>query len=192
MELKPQVILMDLRIPEFEDGMRLLTHLRENVPESRLLALTSPGLDANLVYRAIHSGAIGCVLKSDSDIDEVITAIRNVANGQVFLSAAALDSLVQSITQGRDPPQFGTPQSLDGLSPREYDVLDLVAQGLSNSQIAETLVIAESTVRSHLQHILDKLQLKNRVQAAAYAMRTRRPTPPMTMVRVEKQFERNR
>src|SRR3977135_3084917 len=57
MELKPQVILMDLRIPEFEDGMRLLTHLRENVPESRLLALTSPGLDANLVYRAIHSGA---------------------------------------------------------------------------------------------------------------------------------------
>lgn len=173
LELRPHVVLMDLRVPEIADGLRLIGQLHENLRETRIIALTVQEDEEDLVYCAVRAGAVACVLKGTSDIDEVELAIRQVSQGRVFLSTSALASLVASISRGPIPQLESPPDSIESLSPREYDVLDLVAQGLTNRQIADQLVISESTVRSHLHNILDKLQVANRVQAAAYALRTR-------------------
>ena len=114
------------------------------------------------------------MLKSTGDIAEVEEAIRQVAQGQLFLSPTALRSLVDTVASRTDgPANQNHTASVDELSPREEEVLELVALGHTNREIADRLVISESTVRSHLHNILDKLQLTNRVQAAAFAIRPR-------------------
>ena len=172
--LKPAIVLIDLRLPLFEDGLRILAELAESVPDVRVIVLTVTGDDGNAVYHAVRNGAVGCVLKSTGDIAEVEEAIRQVAQGQLFLSPTALRSLVDTVASRTDgPANQNHTASVDELSPREEEVLELVALGHTNREIADRLVISESTVRSHLHNILDKLQLTNRVQAAAFAIRPR-------------------
>jgi two-component system, NarL family, nitrate/nitrite response regulator NarL len=172
--LRPAIVLVDLHLPQFEDGLRILAELMESVPDVRVIVLTVAGDDGDAVYHALRNGAVGCVLKSTGDIAEVEAAIRQVAHGQLFLSTTALQSLVDTIADRTDgPANQNHTARVDELSPREEDVLELVALGHTNREIADRLVISESTVRSHLHNILDKLQLTNRVQAAAFALRPR-------------------
>ena len=172
--LRPAIVLIDLRLPLFEDGLRILAELAESVPDVRVIVLTVTGDDGNAVYHAVRNGAVGCVLIGTGDIAEVEEAIRQVAQGQLFLSPTALRSLVDTVASRTDgPANQNHTARVDELSPREEEVLELVALGHTNREIADRLVISESTVRSHLHNILDKLQLTNRVQAAAFAIRPR-------------------
>jgi two-component system response regulator NreC len=173
-DLKPNVILIDLRLPRFEDTLRIMAVLRVSVPETRIIVLTVQGDEVDLVYHAIRNGAVGCILKSSSDIAEVEAAIRQVAEGQLYLSTTALERLIDTIASRADVSLDQSKGAKpNDLSSREDAVLELVALGYTNRQIADQLVIAESTVRSHLHNILEKLQLTNRVQAAAYAIQSR-------------------
>jgi DNA-binding NarL/FixJ family response regulator len=171
----PQIILMELHLPHRDDGLRLLPRLRQSVPAARVLALTALDPDAHLVHRAVRAGVVGYILKSTSDIDEVDLAIRTVARGQAYLSPAALVSLLATLSAENEPLTAQTRDGARELSAREQAVLELVAQGHTNRQIAVQLGITESTVRSHLHHILEKLQLANRVQVAAFVLRNRPP-----------------
>jgi DNA-binding NarL/FixJ family response regulator len=130
-----------------------------------VIVLGAQGDDPRAMYEAIRSGAMGYVPRT-SGIDELAATIRQVARGQAAMPAAALTGLVDFIIAGTAAPKR---DSADGLSEREQEVLDLVAQGRTNPEIGEALVIAESTVRSHLRNILAKLNVANRVQAAAHA-----------------------
>jgi DNA-binding NarL/FixJ family response regulator len=172
--LRPDVILMDIRMPVC-DGLEATANIRKHVPEAKIIVLTVEGDRADLVYQSIRAGAVGYIPKI-SDVEEVIRAIRLVARGEAFVASPSLTSLVSFIVSGPDqsrPPEKTVPA--DTLTLREREVLDLVAQGDSNRTIAEKLSVSESTIRSHLHHILDKLRLTNRVQAAAFALRTARP-----------------
>jgi DNA-binding NarL/FixJ family response regulator len=172
--VNPDVILIDLRLPRFEETLRILSVLRVSVPNTRIIVLTVQGDEVDLVYHSIRNGAVGCILKSSSDIAEVEAAIRHVAEGQLFLSTTALQRLIDTIASRADISMDQSKAAKpNDLSPREDAVLELVALGYTNRQIADQLVIAESTVRSHLHNILEKLQLTNRVQAAAYAIQAR-------------------
>ncbi len=173
-DLRPSIVVIDLRLPLFEDGLRILVELVESVPGVRVIVLTVAGNDGNAVYHAVRNGAVGCVLKGTGDIAEVEEAIRQVAQGQLFLSTTALRSLIETVASRTDGPANQNHSArVDDLTPREEQVLELVAVGHTNREIADRLAISESTVRSHLHNILDKLQLTNRVQAAAFALRLR-------------------
>jgi DNA-binding NarL/FixJ family response regulator len=183
--LQPTIVLMDVHLPRAEDGFALLAQLRQLLPAARVVVLTPTAADTALVYRALRAGAMGYVPKDSSDILTVEAAIRKVGQGQLYLSDAALLSLVTTL-QDVGKPLPDTKAEVDQLTPRELGVLELVAMGYTNRQIAEQLIVAESTVRSHLHNILYKLQLTNRVQAASYSLRTR-PNPtgsttPLTWV----------
>ena len=161
--LQPDVILMDLVMPEM-DGITAIQEILTRRPEMRIMALTS-FVAEDKVFPAIKAGAVGYLLK-DSEPEELITAIRKVNRGEPSLHPTIAKMLLGEITQPVKPPL--TP---DPLTEREVDVLRLVAQGLSNRQIAEQLVIGEATVRTHVGNILTKLHLANRVQATLYALR---------------------
>ena len=173
--LQPTIVLMDVHLPRVEDGFDLLAKLRQLLPATRVV-VTPTGSDTALVYRALQAGAVGYVPKDSSDILIIEAAIRKVGQGQFYLSDAALLSLVTTL-QDTEMSVSDAKGDVDQLTPREVDVLDLVAKGYTNRQIALQLIVAESTVRSHLHNILRKLQLTNRVQAASYSLRTR-PNPP--------------
>jgi DNA-binding NarL/FixJ family response regulator len=175
-DLQPNIVLMDLQLPQSESGFAILSQVRQSLPEARVVILTSSDAQPSLVYRAIREGAVGYVMKDTSDIHAVAEAIQKVALGQVYFSGSALMNFIGTITSGNEPFIPGNQIEADRLSPRECAVLDLVAQGHTNREIADRLIISESTVRSHLHNILDKLQLDNRVQAATYALRTRPAT----------------
>jgi NarL family two-component system response regulator LiaR len=163
--LRPDIVLLAARMP-LRGGVETTVALRERLPEARSIVLGADGDDPRAMYEAIRSGAMGYVPRT-SGIDDLIAAIRQVALGHAALPATALTRLVDFIVSGPAEP---TPTGQDGLSEREQSVLDLVAQGRTNREIGEALCIAESTVRSHLHNILSKLNLANRVQAAAFAL----------------------
>ncbi len=172
-QLRPDVILMDLRMPGV-DGLQATANIRRELPEVKIVVLTVHGDDSELVFRALKAGAVGYVPKI-GDIEEVMRAIRAVVQGQAFVAPPSLTSLVKLIVKTSEtPPTNGKEQASEQLSAREREILELVAQGHSNREIAERLYVSESTVRSHLHNILSKLQLQNRVQAAAYVLRTQR------------------
>jgi DNA-binding NarL/FixJ family response regulator len=171
--LQPGVILMNLLLPDVNDGLNLVAQFRQRLPEARLIVLTPSLADPTVVFHLIRLGVAGCVPPDSSDTASLEEAIRKVARGQLSFSESAMLSLVDSIARSAKLPVFSLRDDSDSLSPRERDVLDLVAEGLTNRQIADQLVISESTVRSHLHNILDKLKLENRVQVAAYALRHR-------------------
>lgn len=161
--LKPDVILLDMVMPRM-DGHEAIVEIKKNWPEARIIVLTSFS-DDEKVFSAIRSGALGYLLK-DSSPQDLLHAIHTVANGEGFLSPTIASKVIREINQ---PPKL--PPSRDPLTAREMEILKHVAQGLTNDEIAERLVVSERTVRTHVSNILAKLQLANRTQAALYALK---------------------
>lgn len=162
-EHQPDVILLDLVMPR-QDGLETINQLQADLPQVRILVLTSYAEDEK-VFTAIKSGALGYLLK-DSEPDELLKAIREVYQGQSSLHPTIARKLVQEMSQ---PSHL--PPAKDPLTPREMDVLKLVAKGMGNQEISEELFISVQTVRTHVSNILGKLHVANRTQAALFALR---------------------
>jgi DNA-binding NarL/FixJ family response regulator len=162
----PSVVLMDIRMPEL-DGLQATRRILAADKDARVLILTTFDLD-EYIYEALKAGASGFVLKDDPP-EQLIAAIRTVAAGDALLSPAVTKRVIRQFTRIPRP----TPaRELGDLSSRERDVLGLVARGLSNAEIAQELFISETTVKTHVTHILQKLNLRDRVQAVVLAYRT--------------------
>ena len=159
----PDVVLLDLAMPRL-DGVAALPRLREAAPAARVIVLTSFGEDERL-FAALRAGAAGFLLK-DSEPAELVRAIRTAHAGHAPLSPAVAARVVEEIAHGGDR----APQA-DELTPRELEVLRLIAGGRSNKRIALELGVAEKTVKTHVSHVLAKLGLSDRTQAALYAVR---------------------
>jgi DNA-binding NarL/FixJ family response regulator len=165
-ELKPDVVLMDIRMPGL-DGIEAARRLLANGTEApRVLMLTTFDLNEYL-YEAMKAGASGFMLK-DAPRDQLVSAIRTIASGDALIAPSLLRRLVEDFVR-RPAPGSRTPTELSDLTERELEVLKLVARGLSNAEIATTLFLSEATVRTHLRHILSKLNLRDRVQAVVLA-----------------------
>jgi DNA-binding NarL/FixJ family response regulator len=162
-ELSPDVILMDVRMPKL-NGVEATRRIVASGAETRILILTTFDLD-EYVYEAIRAGASGFLLK-DVQPTELVDAIRVVAAGNALLGTTVTKRLLERFTDGA--PQT-TPPALDGLTEREREILALMAGGLSNSEIAERLVVGETTVKTHVSSILRKLGVRDRVQAVIVA-----------------------
>lgn len=165
-QLRPDVVLMDLLMPVM-DGIHAIAAIRRELPDIEVVALTSV-LEDVAVIDAMRAGAIGYLLK-DTDAHELCRAIKAAAAGQVQLSPQAAARLLREV---RTPEKAEEP-----LTSRETEVLRLLAQGQSNKEISAALNIAEQTVKTHVSHILDKLGVPSRTQAALYAIRTGLASP---------------
>lgn len=168
--LRPDVVLMDIRMPlldGIEATRRLLT--RQDAGGPRVLVLTTFDLDS-YVYEAMKAGASGFLLK-DVPRRQLIEGIRTVAAGEELLAPAITRRLIERFVQA-PPPGGGVPEPLTSLTERELDVLGLVARGHSNAEIAGALFLAETTVKTHLSHLLTKLELRDRTQAVVLAYET--------------------
>jgi two-component system, NarL family, response regulator LiaR len=162
--LKPDVILMDIIMPEL-DGIEAIQQIMAENPETKILVLTSFITDER-VFPAIKAGALGYILK-DSNLDDLVNAIRQVYNNEPCLHPMVARRILQDFL---NKPEVKI-SAENTLTEREVSVLKLLAQGKGNQAIAEKLVIAEVTVRTHVSRILQKLHLENRVQASLYALR---------------------
>ena len=161
--LRPDVVLLDMVMPRM-DGLEAIHQMKLECPEARILVLTSFSHD-DKVFPAIKAGALGYLLKNASP-QALLQAIRDVHRGEPTLSPDIASKLMRELQRASDLPPTEEP-----LTGREMDVLRLVAQGLTNQEIAETLIIGVGTVRTHVSNILAKLHLANRTQAALYALR---------------------
>jgi DNA-binding NarL/FixJ family response regulator len=162
----PGVILMDIRMPEL-DGLQATRRILAEDNGARILILTTFDLD-EYVYEALSAGASGFVLKDDSP-EQLLAAIRTVAAGDALLSPTVTKKVIKQFAR---LPRPDPPKELDELSERERDVFRLMALGLSNGEIAQELFISETTVKTHVTHVLQKLHLRDRVQAVVLAHRT--------------------
>jgi DNA-binding NarL/FixJ family response regulator len=166
--LHPTVILMDIRMPEL-DGLQATRRILAADNASRILILTTFDLD-EYVFEALRAGASGFVLKDDSP-EQLIAAIRTVAAGDALLSPTITRRVIQKFANVSRPVP---PKELNDLSDREREVFRLMARGLSNAEIGNELYISETTVKTHVTHILQKLDLRDRVQAVVLAHQTGR------------------
>lgn len=161
-DLEPDVILIDIVMPRM-NGLEAIQEIKRQCPEMHILVLTSFSDDV-MVFPAIKAGALGYLLKNTSP-ERLLNAIRDVHQGRPSMSPDIAKKLMLELQRTSDLPSTEEP-----LTEREMDVLRLVAQGLSNQEIAESLVIGLGTVRTHVSNILAKLHLANRTQAALYAL----------------------
>jgi DNA-binding NarL/FixJ family response regulator len=161
----PDVVLMDVRMPGM-DGIEATRRITTAPEAPRVLMLTTFDLD-EYVYEAVKAGASGFLLK-DVPRDELVGGVRTVARGDALLAPAITRRLLERFVR-RPPPGTGVPPALDGLSGRELEVLRLVAGGRSNAEIAADLFLSEATVKTHVGHVLQKLRLRDRVQAVVFA-----------------------
>jgi DNA-binding NarL/FixJ family response regulator len=162
----PTVVLMDIRMPEL-DGLEATRRILAAEGAARVLILTTFDLD-EYVYEALRAGASGFVLKDDPP-EQLLAAIRVVAGGDALLSPAITRRVIRQFTR---MPRPAPPKELGELTERELDVFRLIARGMSNAEIAEELFIGGTTVKTHITHILQKLELRDRVQAVVLAYET--------------------
>ena len=160
---QPHVVLMDIRMPEL-DGLQATREILAANPDARILILTTFDLD-EYIYEALRAGASGFVLKDDPP-EQLIAAIRTVAAGDALLSPSITHSVISQFAQIRRP---APPAELEELTARELEVFRLIARGLSNAEIGEQLFITDTTVKTHVTHVLQKLNLRDRVQAVVLA-----------------------
>ena len=169
-ELRPDVVLMDIRMPGL-GGIEATRRLTEPPDAAvRVLILTTFDLD-EYVYEALRAGASGFLLK-DASAAELAHAVRIVATGDALLAPAVTRRLITEFARLTRAPRARLKDRVGGLTERETEVLSLIAQGLSNAEIAERLVVAEQTVKTHVGRILTKLSLRDRTQAAVFAYET--------------------
>ena len=161
----PHVILMDIRMPEL-DGLEATRRITASDPDSRVLILTTFDLD-EYVYRALQSGASGFVLKDDPP-EQLIAAVRTVASGDALLSPSVTRRVISQFTRVHQDP----PKAVDTLTPREMDVFRLITKGYSNAEIGRELFISDTTVKTHVTRLLQKLDLRDRAQAIVLAYQT--------------------
>jgi len=164
--LQPTVVLMDIRMPEL-DGLEAARRILAADAAARILILTTFDLDA-FVYEALRLGASGFVLKDDPP-EQLLAAIRTVADGNALLSPAITKRVIKQFSRA---PRAERPPHLDDLTERELEVYRLITRGLSNAEIGAELYISETTVKTHITHILQKLNLRDRVQAVVLAYDT--------------------
>jgi len=163
---RPHVILMDIRMPEL-DGLEATRRITAANPDSRVLILTTFDLD-EYVYRALRVGASGFVLKDDPP-EQLIAAVRTVAGGDALLSPSVTRRVIAQFTRvHRQAP----PKAVETLTSRELDVFRLITKGYSNAEIARELFISDTTVKTHVTRLLQKLELRDRAQAIVLAYET--------------------
>ena len=165
-ELKPDVILMDLLMPGM-DGIEAIRQIKSSRPETRIIVLTSFAQN-DKVFPAIKAGADGYLLKDTSPAD-LVKAIKSVCNGEAALHPDIARKLMLQLSSRSKM------DTVETLTPRELEVLELIAQGLSNEEIANRLFISDKTVKTHVSNILHKLHLNHRIQAALYAINKSMP-----------------
>ncbi len=173
---EPDVVLMDLRMPRL-DGIEATRQLRERMPAVRVIALTTFADDES-VLGALRAGARGYLTK-DAGADDIQAAILAVAAGEATLDPAVQGHVVAALAERPGEQACAeTPELPDGLTPREAEVLALIADGLTNTEIADRLVVSPTTVKSHINHLFSKAGLRDRAQAVAYAYRVGLARPP--------------
>jgi DNA-binding NarL/FixJ family response regulator len=170
--LRPDVVLMDIRMPEL-DGIAATREITATHP-ARVLVLTTYDLD-EYVYDALQAGASGFLLK-DTPPAQLVDGIRAVHRGEALLAPTVTRRLIEEFARVRPAPR-ARPAELDELTPRELEVLEFLARGLSNAEIAAQLVLGETTIKTHVAHVLGKLGLRDRVQAVVLAYESGLVTP---------------
>ncbi|MFD7554462.1 MULTISPECIES: response regulator [unclassified Streptomyces] len=172
--LRPDVVLMDIRMPEM-NGLEATREIVAADTDAKVLVLTTFDLD-EYVYQALRAGASGFLLK-DASARQLADGVRVVAAGEALLAPSVTKRLISEFSKLSEARRFTDPAGVGELTERETEVLVLIAQGLSNAEIADRLVVAESTIKTHVSRILVKLGLRDRTQAAVFAYETRLVTP---------------
>jgi DNA-binding NarL/FixJ family response regulator len=162
----PDVVMMDIRMPEL-DGLEATRRILASDSTARILILTTFNLD-DYVYEALRVGASGFVLKDDPP-EQLIAAVRTIAGGEALLSPAITKRVIQHFTRLH---KQAPPRAVETLTTREMEVFGLITRGLSNAEIGRELFISDTTVKTHVTHILGKLNLRDRVQAVVLAYQT--------------------
>lgn len=163
---RPDVVLMDLRMPRLE-GADATRQIRAALPNTQVVVLTTYA-DDDALFPALRAGALGYMTK-DASAEEIEQAVRAVAAGQTHLDPAVQQRLVAAVADARAPAQASPPDAPEDLTPRELEVLKLIAAGLSNAQIAQELVVSGATVKTHINRIFYKTGVRDRAQAVRYA-----------------------